>query len=89
MHKGDHKRMIQNSTNSLPPHFEKRHVRSIGTKLLIVAIILLLFQYGIIAYKDWWSITRISENQIKATADLKYTAFYNELNSYSLIGRIL
>ena len=81
--------MIQNSTNSPPPHLEKRHVRSIGTKLLIVAIILLLFQYGIIAYKDWWSITRISENQIKATADLKYSAFYNELNSYSLIGRIL
>ena len=69
--------MIQNSTNSPPPHLEKRHVRSIGTKLLIVAIILLLFQYGIIAYKDWWSITRISENQIKATADLKYSAFYN------------
>lgn len=81
--------MHQNSLNSQPPHFDKKHVSSIGTKLLIVTIILLLLQYGIIAYKDWRSITQFSENQIKATADLKYSAFYNELNSYSLVGRIL
>jgi len=81
--------MHQNSLNSQPPHFDKKHVSSIGTKLLIVTIILLLLQYGIIAYKDWRSIKRFSENQIKTTADLKYSAFYNELNSYTLIGRLI
>ena len=81
--------MIQNGVHSQPLHFNKKHVRSIGTKLIIVTIMLLLLQYGIIAYKDWRSITRFSENQIKTTADLKYSAFYNELNSYALVGRIL
>lgn len=54
--------MNQNSLNSQPPHFDKKHVSSIGTKLLIVTIILLLLQYGIIAYKDWRSVKRFSEN---------------------------
>ena len=81
--------MIKNNAHFQRLHFSKKQVRSIGTKLLIVTIMLLLLQYGIIAYKDWRSITQFSENQIKATADLKYSAFYNELNSYSLVGRIL
>ena len=81
--------MIKNNAHFQRLHFSKKQVRSIGTKLLIVTIMLLLLQYGIIAYKDWRSITQFSENHIKATADRKYSAFYNELNSYSLVGRIL
>lgn len=81
--------MIKTGINSQHPRVNKKRIRSIGTKLLIVTSILLLLQYGIIAYKDWRSITRFSENQIKATADLKYSAFYSELNSYTLIGRLI
>ena len=71
-----------------PAEFTKR-THSIGTKLLLITAALLLVQYGIIAYKDWLSIKQFSENQIKAIADLKHSAFNNELNGYALIGQVI
>ncbi len=71
-----------------PAGFTKRS-HSIGSKLLLIAAVLLFMQYGIIAYKDWRSIRRFSENQIKAIADLKHSAFNNELNGYALIGQVI
>lgn len=61
---------------------------SIGRKLLFFAVLIILIQYGIIAYKDWQTIENFSKNQIQIMADLKHSAFNNELNQYSLIGEM-
>ena len=50
----------------------KTRFHSIGSKLLFFTVILLLAQYLIIAYKDWRSLKKFSENQIKMMADLKH-----------------
>ena len=70
-------------------HSAKTRFHSIGTKLLFFTVILLLAQYLIIAYKDWRSLKKFSENQIKMMADLKHSAFIHELNTYQLMGQIL
>ena len=67
----------------------KTRFHSIGSKLLFFTVILLLAQYLIIAYKDWRSLKKFSENQIKMMADLKHSAFIHELNTYQLMGQIL
>ena len=41
----------------------KTRFHSIGTKLLFFTVILLLAQYLIIAYKDWRSLKKFSENK--------------------------
>ncbi|MEL3906318.1 MAG: methyl-accepting chemotaxis protein [Treponema sp.] len=64
-------------------------MRSLGTKLVFFTLALLLIQYGLLAYKDWRSIDSFAQNQIKITADLKHSAFTNEINKYALIGSLL
>ncbi|WP_428771360.1 methyl-accepting chemotaxis protein [Treponema sp. HNW] len=70
-------------------HIAKKGMHSIGVKLVLCTIILLFMQYLVISYKDWRSITKFSENQIKIMADLKHSAFNNELNTYTTIGKIV
>ncbi|UTC62431.1 HAMP domain-containing protein [Treponema sp. OMZ 787] len=67
----------------------KSRFYSIGSKLLFFTVILLLVQYIIIAYKDWRSLKKFSEDQIKMMGDLKHSAFTHELNTYQLMGQIL
>ncbi|MEL3911467.1 methyl-accepting chemotaxis protein [Treponema pedis] len=68
---------------------KKNRFHSLGIKLLFFTFVLFLIQYAIIAYKDWRSLEKFSENQIKMMADLKLSAFTNELNKYELMGTIL
>ena len=81
--------MIQRDSSFQQYNSKVRGIQSIGTKLLIVVFGLLLLQYAIIAYKDWCSIKSFAQKQIRSTAELKYSAFHNELNSYRLIGQII
>lgn len=67
----------------------KKGIHSIGVKLILCTIFLLVIQYAVIFYKDWRSITVFSENQIRIMADLKYSAFNNELNTYATVGKIV
>ena len=76
-------------TSTQLSHSAKTRFHSIGSKLLFFTVILLLAQYLIIAYKDWRSLKKFSENQIKMMADLKHSAFIHELNTYQLMGQIL
>lgn len=77
------------STADLISNSVKSKFYSIGSKLLLFTVILLLAQYLIIAYKDWRSLNKFSENQIKMMADLKHSAFNHELNTYELMGKII
>ena len=55
-------------------------------KLLISVFALLLLQYTALTYKDWRSLKRFSKTQIESTANIKYLAFTDAINSYSLTG---
>lgn len=67
----------------------KTRFYSIGSRLLLFTVILLLAQYLIIAYKDWRSLKKFSSNQIKMMADIKHSAFNHELNTYELMGKMI
>ncbi|UTC66988.1 MULTISPECIES: methyl-accepting chemotaxis protein [unclassified Treponema] len=67
----------------------KKRFYSVGTKLLFFTIVLLLIQYAVIAYKDWRSLKKFSQNQIQMMADLKHSAFNHELSTYEIMGKIL
>ena len=67
----------------------KTRFYSIGSRLLLFIVILLLAQYLIIAYKDWRSLKKFSSNQIKMMADIKHSAFNHELNTYELMGKMI
>ena len=59
---------------------------SIKMKLLISVFALLLLQYMVLTYKDWRSLKKFSKTQIESIADMKYLAFMDAINSYSLTG---
>ena len=67
----------------------KTRLFSIGKKLFFVITVLLLIQYTIIVVKDFISLNRFSHNQIQSIADLKHSAFENEIKNYSLLGSVL
>ena len=67
----------------------KTKLFSIGKKLFFVITVLLLIQYTIIVVKDFISLNRFSHNQIQSIADLKHSAFENEIKNYSLLGSVL
>ncbi|UTY32623.1 methyl-accepting chemotaxis protein [Treponema putidum] len=76
-------------TSAITSRTAKTRFHSIGSKLLIFTVILLLIQYLIIGYKDWRSLRKFSEKQIKMMADLKHSAFNHELNTYEIMGKII
>ena len=81
--------MIKNDSraiiNTNRPYSEKRKF-SIKMKLLISVFALLLLQYTALTYKDWLSLKRFSKMQIESIANIKYLAFMDAINSYSLTG---
>ena len=81
--------MIKNDSraiiNTNRPYSEKRKF-SIKMKLLISVFALLLLQYTALTYKDWLSLKRFSKTQIESIANIKYLAFMDAINSYSLTG---
>ena len=76
-------------TSAQLSHSAKTRFYSIGSRLLLFTVILLLAQYLIIAYKDWRSLKKFSANQIKMMADIKHSALNHELNTYELMGKII
>lgn len=68
---------------------KKKRPQSLGKKLIGATILLLVVQYIILSVKDWQSITKFSNDQIKIIGDLKYSAFNNEINTYTLMGNII
>ena len=76
-------------TSAQLSHSAKTRFYSIGSRLLLFTVILLLAQYLIIAYKDWRSLKKFSSNQIKMMADIKHSAFNHELNTYELMGKMI
>lgn len=76
-------------TSTQLSHSAKTRFYSIGSRLLLFTVILLLAQYLIIAYKDWRSLKKFSSNQIKMMADIKHSAFNHELNTYELMGKMI
>ncbi|UTY27319.1 methyl-accepting chemotaxis protein [Treponema denticola] len=77
------------STSTQLSHSAKTRFYSIGSRLLLFTVILLLAQYLIIAYKDLRSLKKFSANQVKMMADIKHSAFNHELNTYELMGKII
>lgn len=76
-------------TSTQLSHSAKTRFYSIGSRLLLFTVILLLAQYLIIAYKDWRSLKKFSANQVKMMADIKHSAFNHELNTYELMGKMI
>ncbi|UTC74442.1 methyl-accepting chemotaxis protein [Treponema sp. OMZ 792] len=60
---------------------------SIKMKLLLSVFALLLLQYMVLTYKDWRSIKKFSNNQIETLGDIKYLAFMDAINGYTLTGK--
>ena len=87
LYEGD--QMINNDSRTMMnknrPYSEKRKF-SIKIKLLISVFALLLLQYMVLTYKDWKSLKKFSKKQIESIADMKYLAFMDAINSYSLTG---
>lgn len=68
---------------------EKTKIFSIQNKLITVITALLLVQFTAIAVKDFVSLDSFTKSRIASLADLKHTAFENEIQNYSLLGRVL
>lgn len=68
---------------------EKTKIFSIQNKLITVITALLLVQFTAIAVKDFVSLDSFTKSRVASLADLKHTAFENEIQNYSLLGRVL